>query len=159
VHIDALHSDDQPGPIVRGSIFPLGSGGDMCWLRVTFWVGRQCIFQQEVWCNGRPFAIGRMKMSDFHIDQIAKLKQTIAALEEQQRALGVIPLSFNYPLPRSSVQPQPWAHLFPDSPEINDARSFVETLTTQIDLRHWLLVIQKLIEPSCIYCQRLKPGL
>lgn len=28
-------------------------------------------------------------MSDFHIDQIAKLKQTIAALEEQQRTLGV----------------------------------------------------------------------
>lgn len=48
VHIDALRSDDQPGPIVRGSIFTLGSGEDMCWLRVTFWVGEQSIFQQDV---------------------------------------------------------------------------------------------------------------
>lgn len=48
VHIDVLRSDDQPGPIVRGSIFTMGSGEDMCWLRVTFWVGDRAIFQQDV---------------------------------------------------------------------------------------------------------------
>jgi hypothetical protein len=48
VHIDILRSDDQPGPIVRGSIFTAGSGEDMCWLRGTFWVGERAIFQQDV---------------------------------------------------------------------------------------------------------------
>lgn len=48
VQIDVLRSDDQMGPIVRGSIFTMGSGEDMCWLRVTFWVGEQSIFQQDV---------------------------------------------------------------------------------------------------------------
>ena len=47
VQIDVLRSDDQMGPIVRGSIFTMGSGEDMCWLRVTFWVGEQTIFQQD----------------------------------------------------------------------------------------------------------------
>ena len=48
VHIDVLRSDDQPGPIVRGAVFTAGSGEDMCWLRVTFWVGECAIFQQDV---------------------------------------------------------------------------------------------------------------
>ena len=35
-------------------------------------------------------------MTDSHVDQIAKLKQTIALLEEQQRTLGVdLTLSLN----------------------------------------------------------------
>ena len=48
VHVDVLHSDDQPGMVVRGPVLTFGPGSDMCWLRVTFWVGERAIFEQEV---------------------------------------------------------------------------------------------------------------
>jgi hypothetical protein len=44
----AVRSDDQRGLVVRGPVFTFGDGSDMCWLRVTFWVGEQAIFQQDV---------------------------------------------------------------------------------------------------------------
>jgi hypothetical protein len=48
VHLDALRSDDQRGLVVHGPVFTFGDGTNMCWLRVTFWVGEQSIFQQDV---------------------------------------------------------------------------------------------------------------
>ena len=41
-------NDDQPGMVVRGPVFTFGPGSDMCWLRVTFWVGERAIFEQDV---------------------------------------------------------------------------------------------------------------
>ncbi len=48
VHIDALRSDEQHGLVIRGPVLTFGDGTDMCWLRVTFWVGEHAIFEQEV---------------------------------------------------------------------------------------------------------------
>ena len=38
VRIEVLSSGEDPGPIVRGGMFTFGSGQDMVWLRVTFYV-------------------------------------------------------------------------------------------------------------------------
>jgi hypothetical protein len=48
VHVDVLRSDDQPGMIVRGPVLMFGPRIDVCWLRVTFWVGERAIFTQDV---------------------------------------------------------------------------------------------------------------
>ena len=46
--IEVLRSGEGPGPIVRGGMFTFGSGQDMVWLRVTFYVAEREIFTQDV---------------------------------------------------------------------------------------------------------------
>jgi hypothetical protein len=48
VRIEVLRSGEGPGPVVRGGMFTFGSGQDMVWLRVTFYVAERKIFVHEV---------------------------------------------------------------------------------------------------------------
>ena len=48
VRINVLRSGEGPGPIVRGGMFTFGSGQDMVWLQVTFYVAEREIFSHEV---------------------------------------------------------------------------------------------------------------
>ena len=66
--VDVLRSEEQGGPIVRGPVFTFGSGDDMCWLRVTFWVGEHAIFEQDVmvqWASIRnwPHDLAQMRQT------------------------------------------------------------------------------------------------
>jgi hypothetical protein len=48
VRIEVLRSGESPGPVVRGGMFTFGSGEDMVWLRVTYYVAERAIFSHEV---------------------------------------------------------------------------------------------------------------
>lgn len=67
--VDVLRSDEQGGPIIRGPVFTFGSGDDMCWLRITFWVGECAIFEQDVmvqWASIRNWPHDLAQMHQTH---------------------------------------------------------------------------------------------
>ncbi len=48
VRLEVLRSGEGPGPVVRGGMWTFGTGQDMVWLRVTFFVAEREIFSQDV---------------------------------------------------------------------------------------------------------------
>jgi hypothetical protein len=48
LRIEVLRSGEGPGPVVRGGMWTFGSGQDMVWLRVTYFVAEREIFSHDV---------------------------------------------------------------------------------------------------------------